>query len=71
MSTVKKWTTEFKYDYIFFDDDSHEGRPKIATTPETIQKAHDIVFNDRRVRVSELAVVVGISKEKVRNIKNK
>ena len=31
-----------------------EGRPKTATTPETIEKVQNIVLDDRRVKVCEI-----------------
>lgn len=68
MSTVKKWAAEFKRGRTSLEDDPREGRPKTATTPETIEKVHDIVLDDRRVKVSEIAEAVGISEERVRNI---
>ena len=49
-------------------DDPREGRPKTATTPETIEKVRDIVLDNRRVKVCEIAEAVGISEERVRNI---
>ncbi|UYV71382.1 hypothetical protein LAZ67_8002883 [Cordylochernes scorpioides] len=45
-----------------------EKRPKTATTPVTIEEAHHIVLNDRRVKVCERAKAVEIYEERVRNI---
>ena len=33
-STIKKWATEFKRGHTSLADDTREGRPKSATTPE-------------------------------------
>lgn len=68
MSTVKKWAAEFKRGRTSLEDDPREGRPKTATTPEIIEKIHVIVMDDRRVKVREIAKIVGISEERVRNI---
>ncbi|XP_014487254.1 PREDICTED: uncharacterized protein LOC106751024, partial [Dinoponera quadriceps] len=68
ISTVKKWAAEFKRGRTSLKDDPCEGRPKTATTPETIEKVHNIVLDDRRVKVCEIAEAVGISEERVRNI---
>jgi transposase len=35
-STIKKWAAEFKRGRL--EDDPREGRPKSATTPETIEQ---------------------------------
>lgn len=49
-------------------DAQRSGRPVSATTPEIINKIHDIVMDDRRVKVREIASTVGISSERVYNI---
>uniref|UniRef100_T1IEN8 Uncharacterized protein n=1 Tax=Rhodnius prolixus TaxID=13249 RepID=T1IEN8_RHOPR len=41
------------------------GRPVEVTTPEIIDKIHDMVMDDRRVKVREIASAVGISNERV------
>lgn len=71
MSTVKKWAAEFKRGRTSLEDDPREGQPKTATTPETIEEVHDIVLDNRRVKVREIAETVGISEERVRNILHK
>ncbi|KYM94005.1 hypothetical protein ALC62_15376, partial [Cyphomyrmex costatus] len=40
---------------------SRSGRPIEAATPEIIDKVHDIVLTDRRVKVRELVEATGIS----------
>jgi histone-lysine N-methyltransferase SETMAR len=45
--------------------DPREGRPKIATTPGIIEQVHDMVLDDRRMKVREIAETTGISKERV------
>ncbi|UYV67814.1 hypothetical protein LAZ67_5002122 [Cordylochernes scorpioides] len=49
-------------------DDPHETWPKIATTPETIEKGHNIMLDDRQVKACEIAEDVGMSEERERNI---
>ena len=44
------------------------GRPVEATTPEIVDKIHDMVMDDRRVKVHEIASAVGISSERVHYI---
>jgi hypothetical protein len=44
------------------------GRPVEATTPEIVVKIHDMLMDDRGVKVREIASAVGISSEQVRNI---
>uniref|UniRef100_T1HJ95 Uncharacterized protein n=1 Tax=Rhodnius prolixus TaxID=13249 RepID=T1HJ95_RHOPR len=46
-------------------DAERSGRPVEVTTPEIIDKIHDMVMDDRRVKVREIASAVGISNERV------
>ena len=44
------------------------GRPVEVTTGENIEKIHDMVTQDRRLKVSEIAKTTGISNERVHYI---
>ena len=68
LSTVKKWTAEFKRGRVSLEDDPRSGRPKTASTPEIIAKIHDMILNDRRLKVSEVANAIGISDERAFHI---
>jgi len=62
-STIKKWAAEFKRGRTSLEGDPREGRPKSATTPEIIEQVHDMVLDDGRMKVHEIAETIGISKE--------
>jgi len=47
------------------EDEPREGRPKSATTPEIIEQVHDMVLDDKQMKVCEIAEAIGISKERV------
>jgi histone-lysine N-methyltransferase SETMAR len=64
-STIKKWAAEFKRDRTSLVDDPREGRPKSATTPEIIEQVHDMILDDQRMKVREIAETIGISKDSV------
>jgi len=64
-STIKKWAAEFKRGRTSLEDDPCEGCPEDATTPEIIEQVHDMVLDDRRMKVCEIAETIGISKEHV------
>jgi transposase len=64
-STIKKWAAQFKLGCTSLEDDSHEGCPKSATTPEIIEQVHDMVLDDPQMKVCEIAETIGISKEHV------
>jgi len=54
-STIKKWAAEFKRGHTRLENDPREGRSKSATTPEIIEQVHDMVLDDRRMKVREIA----------------
>jgi transposase len=67
-STIKKWAAEFKCGHTSLEDDPREGRPKSAATPEIIEQAHNMVLDDRRMKVREIGETIGILKEHVEYI---
>lgn len=62
--TVGLWVNEFKRGRTSIKDAPRSGAPKTAVTPEVIDKVHDMVLADRRVKVCELAEAMGISIER-------
>lgn len=42
--------------------------PNKVTTSDMIEKYHDIVIHDRRIKIREIAQAMGISNEQVQNI---
>ena len=69
-TTVKFWAAEFKRGRKSLGDDERSGRPKTATTDENIAKVHQMVLDDRRIKVREIAEVMNMSKERVCHILN-
>jgi transposase len=63
-STIKKWAVEFKRGRTSLEDGPCEGRPKIAPPPEITEQVHDMVLDDRRMELREVAETTGISKER-------
>jgi transposase len=64
-STIKKWAAEFKRGRTSLEVDPREGRPNSATTAVIIEQVHDMVLDDQRMKVHEIAETIGISKERV------
>jgi histone-lysine N-methyltransferase SETMAR len=64
-STIKKWAAEFKHGRTRLEVDPREGRPKSATTPAIIKQVHDMIMDDGRIKLREIAETIGISKERV------
>ncbi|XP_030758938.1 uncharacterized protein LOC115884482 [Sitophilus oryzae] len=69
-TTVKFWAAEFKCGRKSLGDDERSVRPKTATTDDNIAKVHQMVLDDRRIKVREITEVMNISKERVCHILN-
>jgi len=67
-ATVYNWVNEFKRGHTFTCNAPCSGRPIEAATPEIIDKVHDIVLTDRRVKVRELVEATDISHGTVNSI---
>jgi histone-lysine N-methyltransferase SETMAR len=65
---IHKWFTEFRCGRTSTTDAERSGRPIEVTNEEMINKIHDIVLEDRRVKVREIVNMVNISSERVCNI---
>jgi histone-lysine N-methyltransferase SETMAR len=68
IATVKRWTAEFKRGRTDIFDEARPGRPKEVRNEEMINKIHDIVLEDRRVKIFEIVEKVKISYGSVVNI---
>ncbi|GBP03932.1 Histone-lysine N-methyltransferase SETMAR [Eumeta japonica] len=55
---VKKWFTEFRCGRTSTSDAERSGRPKEVITPEIVDKIHEMILDDRRMKVRELAHAV-------------
>jgi hypothetical protein len=65
---VYKWFKNFRSGHMSTSDAECSGCPLEATTLEIVYKIHDMVMDDRGVKVREIASAVGISSEWVHNI---
>ena len=65
---VQKWFTETRCGRTSTETIPSPGPPNEITTPEMINKIYDIVLNDPKVEVREVAEIVSISTEHVVNI---
>lgn len=68
MTTIRYWFNEFKRGRTSIFDEDRPGRPIEVTTEDMVDKIHDIVLADRRVKIREIADSVNISIERVQNI---
>ena len=65
---IHKWFTEFRCGCISTSDAERPGRPKEVTSQEMIDKIHDIVLNDCRLKVRMISETVNISVGRVWHI---
>ncbi len=61
ISMVKKWFTEFRCSCTSTEDAERPGRPFEVSTSETVEKIHDMVLADRRLKVKQIVEAMGIS----------
>jgi len=57
---VFQWHVRFKTGRTSVDDDEHTGRPTSCTTPETVTRIQELVCQDRRRTIHDIAEEVGI-----------
>ena len=49
-------------------DASRPGQPKTVTTPEIINKIHELILEDRRISAKSIAQQLGISRKRIGSI---
>jgi hypothetical protein len=57
---VFQWHAGFKAGHTSVDDDEHTGRLTSSTTPETVARIQEILHQDRRRTIHDIAEEVGI-----------
>ena len=62
---------QFKRGDFFTGDAPRSGRPKTVTTPEIINKIHELLLEDRQIESKSIAEQLGISRERVGSVIHK
>ena len=60
-TTICRWYAEFKGGRTDTEDAERSGRPNEVVTPETIKKVHQIGFENRKLKLREIADTLKIS----------
>lgn len=58
---VYEWYKRFQEGREGVEDNDRSGRPSTSATVENVEKVKEMVMNDRRIRIREVADEVGIS----------
>jgi len=61
-ATGKNWVAQFKHGYFSTYVAPRPGRPKTVTTPEIIDRIHELILEDRRISAKSIAEQLGISR---------
>jgi len=64
-TTVKNWVAQFKFSDFSTCDAPRPGRPKTVTTPQIINKIHELILEDCRISAKSITEQLGISRERV------
>ncbi|XP_075237044.1 protein GVQW3-like [Lycorma delicatula] len=59
-TTVYSWVNDFKHGCTSTKDEHRSGHPVEVTTAKMIDKIHDMVLSDRRIKVGEIVEAIGI-----------
>jgi len=59
-ATVYNWVNEFKRGRTSTNDEHRSGRLVEVTSSEMIDKIHDMVLSDRRIKVREIVEATGM-----------
>ena len=60
---LRNVAAEFKRGTTSLEDDPLEGRPKSTTTPEIIEQVHDMVLDERRIKVRKRSPCYPLNKK--------
>jgi len=60
-SQTFQWFSRFKAGRTSIDDDERSVRPVSSSTPEMIERVHQIIHKDRHLTINEVSMLVGIS----------
>lgn len=61
LSTVQKWSSEFKRGRESIEDDPRSGGPITASTDENVKKVEKIILEDARMKVKMIAEMTNLS----------
>lgn len=65
---VKYWSKQFKWGRTSVENDPRPGRPVEATAPEMVTRVEQLVLEDRRLKICQIAEECGISEKSVSRI---
>ena len=67
-STIAWWVAEFRRGRENLEDDPRSGRPHTAVTEVNVAKVEQLVKEDRRIKLKELEVAIGVGRAAIISI---
>ena len=64
-STIKNWFSDFKRSRTCTKDECRSGRPNEGASEENTTLIHQMIMEDRKVNIRQIAEVMGLSKDTV------
>ena len=61
LSTIQKWSSEFKRGRESIEDDPRSGGPVFATTDENVKMVEKLVLEDARIKINSLVKITKLS----------
>ncbi|KYN22612.1 hypothetical protein ALC57_04986 [Trachymyrmex cornetzi] len=67
-ATVKRWVAEFKRGRTSLANDEHSGRLTTATITDNIEEIHQMIMDNRRIKIREIAEKFSSNEEVIASV---
>ena len=67
-STVTRWFNEFERGRQSLEDESRRGRSSTSVNPDVISAVENLIMEDKRSKVAQIAALIGVSVGSVETI---
>jgi len=60
-STVTRWFNAFERGRQSLEDEGRSGRPSTSVNPDVISAVENLIMEDRRIKLAQIAALIGVS----------